>query len=489
MQRQFTLATLAATCATAAVMAACSPPQTPEQAFVASVEMALGGGDRIAAIKTLTLQGEGTAGNLGQDMTPEATGQAFALTEFTRRLDLTAVRERTEVTRTPNFVYFQGPQAQKQIQGIDGDVAYNVGASGNATRLQAAAAADRRTGYYHHPITLARLLLDPATKVSNLRTEGGQQLADVAGGGLVLTLAIDATTHRPVRVSSKTTNPNLGDVTLATSFDDYQAVSGVQLPARLTTKVDDFRAVEYRLSTQTVDGETGDLSAPAAAASAAVPTPAAPNVTAEEVVPGVWWLAGQSHHSALVEFSDHLMLLEAPQSEARTLAVIAKIKELRPGKPITQVVNSHHHFDHSAGIRAAIAEGATVITHDANRAFFEQLAKRPFTIAPDTLAKSPKPATVQTIGDELELKDATRTVVLYPLPGNPHGDAIVMAYLPKERILIQADAYSPEGGGYHPYAANLLENVQKRKLRVDRLVPLHGKIAPFSELVKTAAEK
>lgn len=488
MQRQFTLAPFAATLATAVALAACSPPQTPEQAFVADVELALGGGDRIGAIKTLVLQGEGTQGNLGQDMTPEGTGQAFALTEFVRRLDLTAVRERTEVTRTPNFVYFQGPQAQKQVQGVDGEVAYNVGANGNATRLSASAAADRRVGYYHHPVTVARLLLAPGTTVSNLRTAGGQRLADITGGGVVLTLAIDATSHRPARVSSKTTNPNLGDVTLETSFDDYQAVSGVQLPARLTTKVDDFRAVEYRLGTQTVDSDAGDLSAPAAAASAPAPTPAPPTVTAEEVVPGVWWLAGQSHHSAVVEFSDHLMLIEAPQSEARTLAVIAKAKELRPGKPITQLVNSHHHFDHSAGIRAAMAEGATVITHDANRAFFEQLAKRPFTIAPDTLAKSPKAATVQTIGDQLELKDATRTVLLYPLPGNPHGDAIIMAYLPKERILIEADAYSPEGT-YHPYAANLLENVQQRKLRIDRIVPLHGKMVPFSELVKIATEK
>ncbi len=49
-------------------------------------------------------------------------------------------------------------------------------------------------------------------------------------------------------------------------------------------------------------------------------------MTAEVVAASVWWLAGQSHHSALVELSDRLLLIEAPQSEARTLAVIAKAR-------------------------------------------------------------------------------------------------------------------------------------------------------------------
>src|SRR5262249_15233243 len=103
----------------------------------------------------------------------------------------------------------------------------------------------------------------------------------------------------------------------------------------------------------------------------------------------------------------------------------------------------------------------------------------------DTLARGPKPLAIQTVTSELTVSDTSMTVVLYPIDGNPHADTLLMAYLPKQRILVEADAFSPEGT-YHPYAANLLKNVQDRKLRVDQIVPLHGARVPFAELVKVA---
>jgi len=270
---------------------------------------------------------------------------------------------------------------------------------------------------------------------------------------------------------------------ITTTFADYQDVNGLKLPAKLTTKTDDFTTAEIRAVRQTVDTDVSDLVAPAAVASAVTATPPAPTVTAEPVGKGVWLLAGQSHHSALVEFNDHLVLIEAPQNEARTLAVIAKARELKPDKPLKRIVMTHHHFDHTGGLRAAISEGLTVVTHSGNKAFVETMAKRPHTIRPDALAKNAKPVAIETVDDAVELKDGTMTVNLYHVAGNPHSDTMLMAYIPRERVLIQVDAFS--GGQYEPYAANLLENVSKRKLRVDRIVPLHGTIVPFENLVKT----
>jgi glyoxylase-like metal-dependent hydrolase (beta-lactamase superfamily II) len=256
------------------------------------------------------------------------------------------------------------------------------------------------------------------------------------------------------------------------------------LPARLTTKTDTYTTAELRATKQTVDGDTGNLAAPAAAAAAPIAGLPPVTVTAEEVAKGIWFLAGQSHNSVLVEFGDHLTLIEAPLNEPRTLAVIAKAKALRPGKPLTQLVTSHHHADHTAGLRAAVADGMTVITHRANAPFYEDAVRRAHTIAPDALARGPKPLKIEAVDEAREFKDGAMTMELFHIAGNPHGDTMLMAYFPKERILVEADAYSP-ASAVQPYVANLLDNIRQRQLKVDRVLPLHGPIAPFGELEKT----
>jgi glyoxylase-like metal-dependent hydrolase (beta-lactamase superfamily II) len=285
-----------------------------------------------------------------------------------------------------------------------------------------------------------------------------------------------------------TDNPNLGDVAIETSFGDYQDVGGVKLPASLTTKTEQTTTAQLRVTKQAVDGDTGDLAAPAAASSAdAITGPPPAKVTVEKVADGVWLLAGQSHHSVLVEFADHTTLIEVPQNETRTLAVIAKAKETVPDKPLTHAIVSHHHFDHSGGARAALSQALALVVQENAAQYFRDTGSRAHTIAPDALAKNPRPGKVETVGDELVLKDATRTIVLYHIAGNPHADTFLMVYFPKERLLVEADAYTP-GGTYTPYAPNLLENITKRKLRVARIIPLHGAPGPFEGLVKAAAQ-
>jgi glyoxylase-like metal-dependent hydrolase (beta-lactamase superfamily II) len=467
----------------AAALAGCTQ-RTPEQQFIDKAAAALGGDSRIQAAKTLSLEGEGRNFNLGQDMRPEAATQTFGVTEYKRVMELGNARMRVEQTRTPNFAYFAGPQPQKQVGGADGDVVYNIGANGNATRVGGQAAADRRTDYFHHPLTLVRHALAPDAKLSNLQAG---RIGVTLPNGEVVRLTLDAA-GLPTEVSSRSYHANLGDVMLTTTFAEYQDIGGLKLPSRVTTKVDDFTTAELRFTRQAVDATIGDVAAPAAAASATAPAPAAPTVTSEVLAPGVWFLAGQSHHSVLVEFADHLMLIEAPQSEARTLAVIAKARELKPGKPLTQVVTTHHHFDHTAGLRAAIAEGLTVITQEGNKAWAEAMAKRPHTRQPDALAKNAKAITVETVAADRVFKDASMEVALHHVAGNPHSDTMLMAYIPKARVVVEVDAFSP-GSAVQPYAANLLENITKRKLRVDRIVPLHGAIVPFAELTKTQTTK
>jgi hypothetical protein len=408
-----------------------------EQQILNEAAAALGGADRVRAAATLVVEGDGVQYNLGQDMTPGASGQTFAVSGLRRAYDVSGARMRTELTRTPNFAFFQGPQPQRQIQGIDGEVAYNVLPNGNAVRQATTVAHDRRMEYHHHPLTLVRAALAPGAVLANARVDGAERIVEITtADGYRFDLAVNAAGD-PLRIVSRGAHPNLGDVVHATTFADYVETGGLRLPARTATRVDDFTTADYRFAAQTIDGDAGDLAAPEAARAAAPPEPPAPNVVAEQVAPGLWLLAGQSHHSALAEFEDHLVLIEAPQSEARTLAAIARARELRPEKPLTRVVATHHHFDHTAGIRAAIAEGLTVVTHAGNAAFFEEMARRPHTIVPDTLARAPKAVTVESFDDTLVVEDRAMAMTLYHLAGNPHSDTMLMAYFPRQRVVVQ----------------------------------------------------
>ena len=150
-------------------------------------------------------------------------------------------------------------------------------------------------------------------------------------------------------------------------------------------------------------------------------------------------MGGTGEHSVLFEFADHLLLFETPISDARTLAVIAKARETVPGKPLTMGVTSHHHFDHAGGFRAAVSEGLTLLMYKDNVALFKEVASRPHTINPDALAKSPRVFKFQAVDDKLTLKDATMEVVLYHVKGDVHADTELMAWVPRERILVEAD--------------------------------------------------
>jgi glyoxylase-like metal-dependent hydrolase (beta-lactamase superfamily II) len=467
------------------IAVACARP-TPEQQVIDDAAQALGGAERLRAVKTIVITGQGTQYNLGQDVVPGASNQTFAVTEYRRAIDVAGERARTELTRVPKFTYWQGLAPQRQVQGLDRTIAYNIAASGSASRAAQTVADDRRDEFLRHPVTAVRAALDPAATLTNLRRANGQASVDiVTADKRTITLTVDAATKLPSRATTGANHVNLGDVLISTSFADYQNVNGVQLPARLTTKTDEFTTAEVRATQQVVDGDAGDLAAPAAVASAAVPTPQPPNVTVEEVSRGVWLLAGGSHHSALIEFADHLMLIDAPLNDARALAVIAKARELRPDKPLTHVVNSHHHFDHSGGIRAAVSEGLTVITHQGNVEFFREIVKRPHTRVPDALAKNPKPLRIEVVTTDRVISDDTMTVNLYSIPGE-HSASMLMAYLPRDRALIVIDVYEP-GESVHMFLRPFLEDLKKRNLRVERIVPLHGKIVPYAQMVKDAA--
>ena len=128
------------------------------------------------------------------------------------------------------------------------------------------------------------------------------------------------------------------------------------------------------------------------------------------------------------------------------MAVIAKVKETIPNKPIRYLINTHVHFDHSGGLRTYVDEGATIVTHEMNKPYYEQAWAAPRTINPDRLAQSKKTATFETFTDKHVLTDGKRTIEIHQIAGSGHNDAFAMVYLPKEKILIEGGRVRPARG-------------------------------------------
>jgi glyoxylase-like metal-dependent hydrolase (beta-lactamase superfamily II) len=311
-------------------------------------------------------------------------------------------------------------------------------------------------------------------------------------GGLKFAILIDPVTKLPARIHRIIYHPVLGDVLLATQLSEWKRVDGVMLPMRIRQRLDSrWLLSDMRFTSTRMNAEVGDLVAPTSVRS--VTAVAAPiNVTGQVVAPGVWYLAGQTHHSVVIEMRDHLLLVEAPQSDERTIAVMQRARTLGNGKPLRAVIATHHHFDHIGGLRAAMAEGLTVITQAKNTAFFEQLARRQHTIVTDALARTPRAARVEGVATKRVLTDSVRTVEIHHVVGNPHSESMLMVYLPAEKLLIEADAYNPPAADATappraPFAANLVENIDRLGLQVEYVVPLHGRIVPIGDLRAAAA--
>lgn len=474
--------------ATALLLPACS--QTPEMQVISSAAEALGGKDRIEAVQSLIMEGQGHYPNIGQNLTPDAPLPDWAVPEYKRTVDLVNARIKVEQHRVAKFPFSMVNDA-RQIFVLDGDVAYNVDpVTGKATRASEAAAVERRINMLDNPVSIIRAALDPQTKLSNLRQKDQQQLVDLTTTqGDKLTVAIDSTTHLPASVTWMSSSDNLGDIINKTSFLDYETVNGVQLPKRYLTHIDfrNYVSADIEISQNHVDADPGNLAAPEDVRAAAPPVPKPVVVNPVKVADGIWWLADQGNHrSVLFEFEDHMTMYEPPATQAQAIAMIAAARSVVPTKPVTEIIVSHHHFDHSGGLRTCVAEGLTIISHQGNEQFFRELIARPATLHPDVLAKHPMPLKFRGMEDHLVLKDKSMEVDIYQVKDNVHSAYNLMAYAPRQRIFTQSDLYDAFWLR-HLWADNYDMNLKMRHIQFAKDAPVHGKIQTRAEELATIA--
>jgi len=466
--------------------------RSPEMKIVNSAAEALGGKDRILSVRTIKIYGYGQDAyqNGGGNIvgSPEAPQKWVNVNGSVRTIDLEHGRMRLQERLVWDFVFAYTRNMNGDVrvnQGLDRDVAFNIGGDGKTVRAPEAAVRARRIEMLDNPVSIVRTALEPASKLSNLRKDGAQQVMDLTTPkGDQVVVAFDSATHLPAWMSWVGPDANLGDVTYKTHYVGYQMVKGVQLPWGYNT-IEDWRNIPWRklyIDKYEVDLPADDLAVSVAVRDAPAPEPRAINIEAVPVAKGIWYLRGGAGNSTVFEFDDHLTLFEAYGNEASAKAVIAKARSLVPSKPLTQVIVSHHHFDHSGGLRAAVSEGLTVVTERGNSGIFKEMTSRPAKIFPDALGRDPKPIKIIPVDDKLVLKDKSMEVVVYRAINNSHMADGVFAYAPAAKIVAEGDLVD-EGWDIVWWGNSYPDSVNYWKLDVERDLPVHGKMHTYPEVL------
>jgi hypothetical protein len=467
-----------------------------ENKLIEQAIVALGGREQVLGATSLRIFGYGQiayqdgGGNIAS--APDAPQKWINVNGHQRVIDLAHWRTNVRQRNVQDFVFAYRRNMTGEVQvnaSLDGDIAFNTEAGGKVVRAPAMAARNRRIDMLDNPLSIVRVALEPGTKLAHLRREGGLQVLDLTTRqGDELVLAIDATTHLPAWLQWVAPHANFGDVTYRTHFAGYQPQDGggLNLPSGYDT-ISDFRGVSQQklyVDKYEVNGALPDLAAPPEVAAAAVPVPGRPKVDAIPVAKGVWFMkVTPGGNSTLYEFSDHLVLFEAYGSEAGALAVIEKARATVPGKPLTQLIVSHHHIDHTGGLRAAVSEGLTVITNRQNVAWVQEVTARPATKFPDALGRKPQVAKVIPVDDRLVLKDDTMEVDVLRVVNSSHFAQGLFAWVPRDRLVAQGDLVD-EGWDIVWWGNAYPDTVKFWKLDVARDLPVHGNMHPYPEVLE-----
>ena len=436
-------------------------------------------------VKSLQIVGSGSVYSFGQSETGGKPWPRFTAKSFTRSIDYETPAMQDEIVRVQADAGARGggglplPNEQKQVLSVSGSHAW-AQTGQNPPGPQLHWVDDRQFQIWMTPHGIVKAALKHNATV---QTDGGKKTIAVTSPGSFKATAVVNDRNLVEKVDFWNTNPVLGDMLTETVYADYKDFGGVQFPTKITQKQAGGATLELTV-TEVKPNAPAAIQVPDNVRQTAV------KVAADKVADGVWYLTGGTHHSVLVEMADHLIMIEGPQNDARAVALIDEAKKLVANKPIRYVVNSHHHFDHAGGHGPFVAEGAIVITHDANKDFLQKGLSAPRTIGPDKLAQSGKKPTVEGMADKRVLSDGTRTVELHLIQGTMHGDGIIMAYLPKEKLLIEADVYTPGAPNAtppsppNPNQVALHDNIERLKLSVDTILPLHGRKVPLAEFQK-----
>lgn len=336
-----------------------------------------------------------------------------------------------------------------------------------------------------HPVPAVLEALDPETKLGPVRVEDGINVVEFTiADGATLWLGIDPQTKLPAWVRSIGPSTTLGDLTTTTFFTGYLPFGDLRLPVGLTAEYDWRKLPAMLFHVDSYRTNVANVEFPS-------PAPAGPRAErraeASKIADRVWDVRIGGNGGAVIEFADHLVMFEAYNNEADTFARLDLADTLVPGKKVTHVIVTHHHFDHSGGLRAAVSRGLTIVARRGNEALFRELVARPAPNFPDALARNPQPLKFVPVDEQLTLDDGTMRVDVYHALGHLHMTEAVFAYIPGPRIFLEGD-FTTHDWDWHWWGGAYLDNVERYGLNPALNIPVHGIVTTFAETI-AAIEK
>jgi hypothetical protein len=448
-------------------------------------------------VASIRYSGTGTMGVVGMNWNPTSPWHSTAMSSYLRTIDYASGSSTEEITRAQENPPMLGGEAPfvdviKEGRKVSGKYAWNQPVNAypppppNVIQPAPASAYERALEVWLTPHGFLKAAAQNHA-TAQAGEQGGKRVTMIAfmSGKNKIVGTLDAL-NLVCEVKTMIPNPVLGDMPVETDYTGYKDFNGVRFPTHIVEKQGGLATLDLHVTNAQGNVDNAALEVPEAVLRAAIPPE---RVTSEKIAEGVWFLHG-GHNSVLVEFKDFLAVVDAPLNEAHSIAMIAEVKKLVPNKPIKYVINTHHHFDHSGGLRTYVAQGATVITHEGNKAFYQWAWKQPRTMEPDRLAENPQEPTFITFQNKYVLTDGSRSVEVYLTIGDNHDEFLSFAYLPKEKILVEADDFSDRYITAMSLALwnNLYGNIERLGLDVETIAPLHGNPTPMSEWLKILRE-
>ena len=443
-------------------------------------------------LSSIEYSGTGWQGRVGQNVAPDRDWPRIELTAYTRAIDFEAMSSKEEFVREGSTRQFTNL--------LSGDYAWTLDTQGEPVP-QPASAELRRLEILLTPWGFIKGAMAPGANPTMLtRNEYGGR-STVISFVAFEKYRVNGTVNPDgllERTQTWIPSPVVGDMYIENVYTEYQEVGGVQIP-RFHQHQDyddgaheaDVSGGDHSFGLETVSelqaNATLTLTVPNSVTSARVQPV---QVASERLGDGVWLIGGGSHHSVAIEFDNYVTVIEAPLNEERSLAVIDELNRLIPNKPIRFIVTTHHHWDHLGGLRAFVHEGATVITHDSNKPYYQEVLRAGiWTLEPDRFSLHPPEEwsegyIFETLNEKYVLADRTTTVELYNVQGLAHAAGMLIAYIPDEKIVVQADLYFPAASTPNASARTFHRNLQRLDLDVESIVGIHGRPTPMSQFTE-----